>query len=34
MKSQVPFAPFLAVGVFLAIFLPLIFPDITRWLWF
>jgi len=29
MKSQVPFAPFLAIGAVLAIFLPLIFPSIN-----
>lgn len=34
MQSQVPFAPFLAIGAALIIFLPLIFPAVKFWLTF
>lgn len=30
MKSQIPFAPYLVAGTFLALFLPKVFPELTR----
>ncbi len=32
MKSQVPFAPFLAAGTILVILIPKIFPEVNHWL--
>lgn len=34
MKSQVPFAPFLILGIFLTIFLPVIFPQLNFFLFY
>ncbi|HCP09001.1 MAG TPA: hypothetical protein DIT25_04355, partial [Candidatus Moranbacteria bacterium] len=34
MKSQLPFAPFMALGIFLSIFIPLIFPGIKHWIFY
>lgn len=31
MRSQIPFAPYLAVGTLLTVFLPPLFPTLTRW---